>query len=145
MNDQTAYRIRVSAAIRRAPGEILLVRERVRGERHLKMPGGTPRIGETLDKAVVREVAEEPGLEIVPGEIAYITERHDRRWDDIKLDICFYASVSGSSTVARDPEVIEPVWLFLQDPEAIAHVPHLPSLENSSRGRYIVSVATPHR
>ncbi len=136
MNDQYSYRIRVCAAVLRAPGQILTVRQRHLGMEHTKLPGGMPRIDETLEDALVREVAEETRLEIVPTEIAYVLERRDDRWAEPTLEICFYANVVGKSNAKADPEILEIEWIELQDERLRALVPDTRGLENSSRGRY---------
>lgn len=136
MNEQYVYRVRVSAAILRAPGQILMVKQRHLGIERTLLPGGTPRIDETLEDALVREIAEETRLEIAPTEIAYVLERRDDRWAEPTLEICFYANVVGESNAEPDPEILEIEWVALQDKRLLAHVPDARGLENSSRGRY---------
>lgn len=137
MNNETAYRVRVSAAILRSPGEVLLVRQRLRGEDQLKFPGGRPQLGETLETALMREVAEETGHEVLLSEIAFVAEHHEQRWDEARLEVCFYGRIVGPSSRARDSEIVESLWLPLDDARATAQIPHIRGLENSSRGRYV--------
>src|SRR6202161_4758556 len=60
----------VSAAIFR-DGRVLIVR-RARPPAHglYTLPGGGVELGETLEKAVIREAREEPALEVEPIELA---------------------------------------------------------------------------
>ena len=59
--------------------EVLLIK---RGKEPLRgrwlVPGGTVELGETLQEAVVREVREETGLDVVPREVVLVFDRIDR-------------------------------------------------------------------
>jgi mutator protein MutT len=61
-------------------GRVLLIR---RGKDPLRgrwlVPGGTVELGETLEEAVVREVREETGVEVVPREVLVVFDRIDRQ------------------------------------------------------------------
>jgi 8-oxo-dGTP diphosphatase len=61
-------------------GRVLLVR---RGKEPLRgrwvVPGGTVELGETLEDAVVREVLEETGIRVQPGELMTAFDRIERR------------------------------------------------------------------
>lgn len=76
MNLEKSYIISVYAILRDEKGKFLLLR---RSENSHTNPGkwdlpGKLAPGETLQDAVVREVWEETGISIVPGEIAgYVT------------------------------------------------------------------------
>jgi 8-oxo-dGTP diphosphatase len=66
-------------------GRVLLVR---RGKEPLKgrwvVPGGTVELGETLEDAVVREVAEETGVHIRPREVLLVFDRILREHGDVR-------------------------------------------------------------
>jgi mutator protein MutT len=60
-------------------GRVLLIR---RGEPPLQgrwtIPGGTVELGETLEQALVREMAEETGLEVEPVEVLTVFDQIQR-------------------------------------------------------------------
>ncbi|MFC1921146.1 NUDIX domain-containing protein [Chloroflexota bacterium] len=55
--------------------KFLLVEQHVSETRHWAHPGGKPEIGETLEKAIIREVKEETGLDVSVDELLYVTDR----------------------------------------------------------------------
>jgi ADP-ribose pyrophosphatase YjhB (NUDIX family) len=54
--------------------KLVVSRERRQGEEHLLLPGGRVQNGESIAEALVREVAEEVGLEVVPDRLLYVAE-----------------------------------------------------------------------
>lgn len=77
MNLEKSYIISVYAILRDEKGKFLLLRRSENSHTNpgkWDLPGGKLAPGETLQDAVVREVWEETGISIVPGEIAgYVT------------------------------------------------------------------------
>ena len=67
-----------------ADGRVLLIR---RGKAPLlgrwSIPGGTVESGETLEQALVREMAEETGLDVVPLQLLTVLDRIDREGDRV--------------------------------------------------------------
>jgi 8-oxo-dGTP diphosphatase len=55
-------------------GRVLLTRNTDREGDFFLLPGGGQRFGETLHEAVVREVLEETGYGVVPGELVLVRE-----------------------------------------------------------------------
>lgn len=131
------YQIRVCALVRRGPDDVLVVRERIRGEERINLPGGIPHYGESLFEAVVREVLEETGYEVIPTEIAFIAERRLARWDDVELTICFSTDVIQASDRAPQSEVSSIGWLHQYSEKLISSVPEIANLPSKRPGRYI--------
>lgn len=73
MNLEKPYIISVYAILRNEKGQFLLLKRSENSHTNpgkWDLPGGKLGPGETLEDAVVREVWEETGISIVPGEIA---------------------------------------------------------------------------
>lgn len=66
------------ALITNSKGEILLVKQRL-GNRFWTLPGGKVGPGETIASALRREVKEETGLTIQPGDLVAVVNREVRR------------------------------------------------------------------
>jgi 8-oxo-dGTP diphosphatase len=118
------HELSIAAAVIRRGEEILMVLQAGPGEEPVwSIPGGRVEPGEFVVDALVREVREETGLEIVdPGRIAFLAQVDDRQegyfatvwtWE--------VASWRGEITVA-DPDgfVREAVWSPLD--EAVARL-----------------------
>jgi 8-oxo-dGTP diphosphatase len=102
-------------------GRVLLVR---RGQPPLagkwSLPGGLVELGETTREAIVREVAEECGLEIRVGEVAGILDRVVRdgegriRYHWVLVD---YVAFPVSGTLCAATDVDEAQWVEVDDVE----------------------------
>jgi len=79
-------------------GRLIVANQQRRGRRELSLPGGRVNRYESVLDAVKREVAEETGLEVVPGRLLYISEivQSVRRHD---LELVFLAETSGVPTL----------------------------------------------
>jgi ADP-ribose pyrophosphatase YjhB (NUDIX family) len=98
-------------------GKLLVSRERRRGIEQLMLPGGRVRDGEPITDALVRELAEETKLEVVPLRLLYIAEVvgsygvHD-------LNLIWLAEL-------RDPRAPsdDRAWVSFDSPEARSIMP----------------------
>lgn len=90
-----------SAAVLDAEGRVLLQRRADNG--NWAMPGGIMEIGETLGDAVIREVAEETGINIeLTGIIGVYTDpRHVMAWEDGEVRQQFTITFSARPTGGR--------------------------------------------
>ncbi|HEX8805945.1 MAG TPA: NUDIX hydrolase, partial [Candidatus Aquilonibacter sp.] len=139
LNNADHYRVRVSAAVLRTRDELLVVRESRRALEILNLPGGVPKLGESIEEAVVREVLEETGYHINPTEIAFVAERRDDRWSTVTLEICFYAEiVSGDRAKPVEQDAVFAVeWLPLDHREVRSNMPYAELFPSRKRGRYL--------
>jgi ADP-ribose pyrophosphatase YjhB (NUDIX family) len=75
-------------------GRLIVAAQRRRGRIELSLPGGRVNRNESVLDAVRREVAEETGLEVAPGQLLYVSEivrpvtTHD-------LELVFLAQAHG--------------------------------------------------
>ncbi len=138
MSVASIYRIRVRAAIRRPPDEVLVAIESQDGRASIRLPGGVPRTGETLESALIRSVREETGYETIPTDIAFVTERGRRDEKERALDVVFYAEivVGNPSAPPRGAASANLTWLGYDDPRLIRFVPEAKDFTASRKGRY---------
>ena len=55
-------------------GKLVVSRERRQRVEHLLLPGGRVQTGESIHEALVREVQEETGLDVIPQRLLYVAE-----------------------------------------------------------------------
>lgn len=115
MNLDKPYTISVYATIWNDEGEFLLLKRSKDSNNNpgkWDLPGGKMELDETLKEALVREVREETGISIVPGEIAgYATyELPERRVIAVIVDGGYI-----TSNVILSPEHTEYSWVPLDD------------------------------
>jgi NADH pyrophosphatase NudC (nudix superfamily) len=113
----------VVAAIAREDGHYLCIRRSrfVPAPRAVCFPGGAVEVGERLEDAVVREVREELGITIEPGNQCW-------RWDasDKPLTLWGFLARWVSGELKPDPQEIEEV-LWLTGDEATHHPEGMPT------------------
>lgn len=133
------HRVRVAALVHNAAGEILCVRHFNRGLPFWTLPGGAPKEGESLDAAIVREVAEETGCSISLEGVVGVGSLRSDRWTPVKVEIFFTAvTTSQSLPRTRAGESIVDVRFFkpeeIPDPfrpwEALAFATGVPSVSH---------------
>jgi len=108
-------RVKVRAVIVQ-DGKLVVSRERRRGVEHVLLPGGRVQAREAITEALVREVAEETGLDVIPERLLYVAEVvgsygvHD-------LNLIWLAE-------PRDAQLADPsVLVALHSPEAASMMP----------------------
>lgn len=113
----------VSAAILRDDKILLVRRDRPPAQGLFSLPGGVVEIGETLEQAVEREVAEETGLRIDPVALAGFREVVDRdgngRVRRHFVILCFAARWRDGEVILND-ELSDSRWV---DPAELTELP----------------------
>ncbi len=103
-------------------GKILLVeRGREPGLGLWALPGGHVEAGETMENAVVREMAEETGLVVECGPLRGWVQRIFDEYHMVIFD--FDVSVVGSTEPAAGDDAAEVRWCGLGDLEGLPMVP----------------------
>lgn len=92
---------------------LLVKRGRSPGEGQWSVPGGRVEPGEMLAEAVVREVAEETGLEAVCGEMVGLVEGISEQHHFVIVD--FRVTVLEGSDPHAGDDAVEARWISLYD------------------------------
>ena len=81
------------------------------------IPGGTVELGETLEEALVREMAEETGLEVEPLEVLTVFDRIEREGGDVVFHyvIVDYRCRHVSGTARAGSDAAEVCWASPDD------------------------------
>jgi 8-oxo-dGTP diphosphatase len=109
-------RVNVRAIIFR-DGKLLVSRERRQGVEHILLPGGRVQAGESINEALIREVAEETGLTIVADRLLYVAEVVGMYGvHDLIL-------IWGASTEDEDSPIDDDVLVALDSPLAESIMP----------------------
>ncbi len=101
---------------------VLLIR---RGKQPLvgrwSIPGGTVESGETLEQALVREMAEETGLEVEPLELLTVFDRIERDGDRVVFHyvIADYLCRCLSGTARAGSDALEVRWVGPEELEQL--------------------------
>ncbi len=104
--------LRVSAVIikHETEPEILLIRHRRRGRSYPVLPGGKMEDGETVEKALIREVREESGLDIVMGNLLFVADVIEPGQTRHMVNLVFSGTIVGGEfrpTLHGSPSPIE--------------------------------------
>lgn len=106
----------VSALIRDENNHILLVKNIEGDSFYWGLPGGAVEEGETLEQAVIREVKEETGYNIVITGLCSLREAYLSKREQHVLFVTFFAKVVGGELQIKDPdqEIAEVKWADIQ-------------------------------
>lgn len=146
-------RVRVAALIV-LDGRVVLVRHRSHDISYHLLPGGGVGYRETLAEALVREVAEETGLEVSVGRPIILNDTIDPSGPRHVVNVTFAADVMGGQLLERsnDPRVesidlVEPsriASLDLRPPFANELMDYIAG-SNSTQAVYLGSLFRPDR
>ncbi|MBC7260814.1 MAG: NUDIX hydrolase, partial [Chloroflexi bacterium] len=110
-------------------GQVLLVRRaNAPNQGQWSIPGGTVELGETLAQAAVREVREECGVEIEPGDVLStfdLIQRDEKgriRYHYVLIDLAA-RYISGEPVAATDATEVR--WVDERDLERLDVIPRL--------------------
>jgi mutator protein MutT len=121
MSQTTTSPHRVAGIVMRDSKVLLIHRVNRHGEEYYCFPGGHQEPGETIEQAVVRELAEETSLQVTPKKLLYRIS-----WD-IDGQNYFYLcdAAAGEAALRTDSEeyaevvsgrqVYDPVWVDIKD------------------------------
>jgi 8-oxo-dGTP diphosphatase len=99
-------------------GRVVLIQ---RGKEPLKgrwvIPGGTVELGESLQEAVVREVQEETGLVVQPGEVVLVFDRILKVEGEIRYHyvIVDYRCAYVKGTLRAGSDAMAAAWVLPED------------------------------
>jgi 8-oxo-dGTP diphosphatase len=109
----------IAAAIVRRGDEILMVLQAGPGEEPVwSIPGGRIELGEFVVDALVREVREETGIEVVePGHVAFLLQQDDRKENYFATIWTWEVAAWRGEIAVDDPDgfVREAAWVRLED------------------------------
>jgi 8-oxo-dGTP diphosphatase len=107
----TRPRIRVAAVVVEN-GAVLLVKHRKDGREYWMLPGGGVDYGESLHEALARELLEETGLCIAPGDLVLANDTIAPDGSRHVVNLYFRATVvSGTPGVGDDPRVVDVAYM----------------------------------
>ena len=143
-------RIRVAALIL-IDGNVVLTRHLKDGRRYYLLPGGGVGYRETLEAALLREVAEETGLEVDLGRPVLISDTIDPSGERHAVNIVFLAEPTGGA-ITESPADPRVEAVDLVPPSDLASLDFRPPITDAlvevlddptATARYLGSLFTP--
>ena len=105
MSDKKSIRVRVAAIILNSKNELLLINHSKKGKNYWLFPGGGVEFGETLDRALARELKEE--LSITKAKIGDMVFMHDTLYPGKKrhiLNVYFKVTLKSTAKIKVNPD-----------------------------------------
>ncbi len=122
----TLPRIRVAAVIIE-DNAVLLVKHRKAGREYWMLPGGGVDYGESLHEALVRELLEETGLRIEPGDLVLANDTIAPDSSRHVVNLYFRAkAVSGTPMIGDDQRIVDVAYLRWEE---LKDAPLMPDLK----------------
>lgn len=101
---------------------VLMVKNKGKADSYYTLPGGTVERGETLEKAAIREVKEETGLDVEVGGIFSISEVFFEESQHHVIFFMFQGTIIGGQLNISIPEEIEEItWMARKKAEEYIH------------------------
>lgn len=140
------------AALMLIDGRVVLARHRSRDSVYHLLPGGGVHYRETIEAALVREVAEETGLRIELGRPLLVSDTIDPVGPRHVVNITFAASITGgeitthsTDTRVEGVDLVEPDRLAELDlrPPIATHLMRILGDPDAAPAQYLGSLFTP--
>jgi 8-oxo-dGTP pyrophosphatase MutT (NUDIX family) len=104
------------AAVIESQGKFLMVEEHTSDGVAYNQPAGHLDPDESIERAVIREVQEETGLDFVPESLVGIYTLNPASNGNYYQRFCFTGSIQGSlETKPQDPDIIAAHWMSLEE------------------------------
>ena len=108
------HTIGAGAIVKNEAGELLVIREH--GMKGFKLPGGHVELGEKIETAIIREVAEETGVAAAFHAIVGFTTRHPFQFGKTNLYfVCRLHAISDEISIQDMEEVAEAKWISVDE------------------------------
>jgi 8-oxo-dGTP diphosphatase len=110
------FMVGVTGIVRDDQQRVLLLRHRMWPEgRQWGLPTGYAIAGEEFTSTVVREVKEETGLDVRPGELAHLKSGYK-----LRIEVAYEAEFIGGTLKIDNFEILEAQWCYPENlPEGV--------------------------
>ena len=125
-------RVRVAALMVR-DGQVVLARHRAGSSVYHLLPGGGVNWGETLEQALIREVAEETGLSARIGRLLFVNDTIDPSGCRHVVNLTFEATITGGE-ITSSPDDVRVEAVDLVGPEQLPALDLRPPMAEALQG-----------